>query len=76
MQAHVPDRLAGYKRPKYVVIADSLPKNPSGKILKRELRQAYAGLASGDPSIAADERWLASPTCRPARTEPRRSRTQ
>ena len=27
--------LAGYKAPKYVVIADALPKNPSGKILKR-----------------------------------------
>ena len=32
-------RLAGYKRPKYVVLADALPKNPSGKILKRELRE-------------------------------------
>jgi acyl-coenzyme A synthetase/AMP-(fatty) acid ligase len=25
-----------------VVFADSLPKNPSGKLLKRELRQAHA----------------------------------
>jgi acyl-coenzyme A synthetase/AMP-(fatty) acid ligase len=24
------------------VFADSLPKNPSGKLLKRELRQAHA----------------------------------
>lgn len=38
-------RLAGYKVPKYVVTADSLPKNPSGKIVKRELRAAYAHLA-------------------------------
>lgn len=37
--------LAGYKRPKYVVIADSLPKNPSGKILKRELRDRYRDIA-------------------------------
>jgi acyl-CoA synthetase (AMP-forming)/AMP-acid ligase II len=28
-----------------VVIADQLPRNPSGKILKKELRLAYAGLA-------------------------------
>jgi fatty-acyl-CoA synthase len=25
-----------------VVFTDSLPKNPSGKLLKRELRQRYA----------------------------------
>ena len=28
------DRLAGFKTPRYVVIADGLPKNPSGKLLK------------------------------------------
>jgi fatty-acyl-CoA synthase len=42
--------LAGYKAPKYVVVADALPKNPSGKILKRQLRDEHAGLADpGDP---------------------------
>ncbi|MCP5364510.1 MAG: AMP-binding protein [Hyphomicrobiales bacterium] len=30
--------LAPFKRPKQVAFVDSLPKNPSGKILKRELR--------------------------------------
>jgi fatty-acyl-CoA synthase len=45
VQAHAKVRLAGYKQPKYVVIADALPKNPSGKILKRELRERYADLA-------------------------------
>jgi fatty-acyl-CoA synthase len=44
VQAHT-QKLAGYKRPKYVVLADALPKNPSGKILKRELRERHAGLA-------------------------------
>ncbi|MBN6039171.1 acyl-CoA synthetase [Amycolatopsis sp. 195334CR] len=43
--AHVRERLAGYKCPKYVVFAEALPKNPSGKILKRELREKHAGLA-------------------------------
>ena len=43
---HCRGQLAGFKTPKYVVIADELPKNPSGKILKRELRETYAGLAS------------------------------
>jgi fatty-acyl-CoA synthase len=36
--------LAGFKTPKYVVIADALPKNPSGKILKRQLRDQHADL--------------------------------
>ena len=45
---HCRARLAGYKRPKYVVLAASLPKNPSGKILKRQLRQEHAGLAAVD----------------------------
>jgi fatty-acyl-CoA synthase len=40
--AHARTRLAGYKVPKYMVIVDSLPKNPSGKILKRELRESHA----------------------------------
>ena len=48
VHAHVEGLLAGYKRPKYVVLADALPKNPSGKILKRELREQHAGLA-GSP---------------------------
>jgi long-chain acyl-CoA synthetase len=31
-------QLTGYKRPKYIVFRDSLPKSPVGKILRRELR--------------------------------------
>jgi fatty-acyl-CoA synthase len=31
-------RLAGFKCPKKIFIVDKLPKNPSGKILKRELK--------------------------------------
>ncbi len=34
-------RLAHYKCPTSVDFADSLPRNPSGKILKRELREPY-----------------------------------
>jgi fatty-acyl-CoA synthase len=48
VRAHVQEHLAGYKRPKYVVLADTLPKNPSGKILKRELRHRHADLATTD----------------------------
>jgi fatty-acyl-CoA synthase len=45
VQAHAKATLAGFKRPKYVVLADALPKNPSGKILKRDLREQHADLA-------------------------------
>jgi len=33
--------LAHYKAPKSVVFVESLPKNPQGKILKREIREKY-----------------------------------
>jgi long-chain acyl-CoA synthetase len=32
--------LAGYKIPRNVVIVDSLPRNPSGKLLKYKIREA------------------------------------
>lgn len=35
------ENLAGFKVPKGVVFIDELPKTPSGKILKRSLRQKY-----------------------------------
>lgn len=35
--------LAGYKRPKRVFFAQALPKNASGKVMKRDLRLAYEG---------------------------------
>jgi fatty-acyl-CoA synthase len=38
---HCNKHMAGFKAPKSVVFADSLPKNPSGKLLKRELRERY-----------------------------------
>ncbi len=35
----------GYKHPKAVVFIDLLPRNPSGKILKRLLRDRFPGPA-------------------------------
>ena len=34
--------LAGYKKPREILFVAELPKNPSGKILKRELRERFA----------------------------------
>jgi len=38
IKAYVKDNLARYKVPREVVFLDELPRNPTGKILKRELR--------------------------------------
>jgi long-chain acyl-CoA synthetase len=35
------DRVAGFKRPRSVDFVDELPRNPSGKLLKRVLREPY-----------------------------------
>ncbi len=43
--AYCHDRLAGYKRPQAVEFVDEIPRNPSGKILKRVLREQYPGPA-------------------------------
>jgi len=39
--AHCRKELAAFKCPKKVIFVDALPKTPTGKILKRELRQMY-----------------------------------
>ncbi len=44
--AHCASCLASFKTPKRVLFSDGLPKNPSGKVLKRELRDAHAALFS------------------------------
>lgn len=38
---HARTRLAHFKVPKKVFFVDNLPRNPSGKLLKRELRSSY-----------------------------------
>ena len=43
-------RLARYKQPKSVVFAETLPRNPTGKVVKFELREQY-----GQPISDADE---------------------
>ena len=38
------NKLSGFKIPKKVIFADALPKTPTGKILKREMRKSYSDL--------------------------------
>ena len=39
--AHCRARLAGFKTPKEIVFLDTLPRTPSGKVLKRQLREVH-----------------------------------
>ena len=39
--AHCRTQIAGYKTPKTIDFIDVLPRNPSGKVLRRELREPY-----------------------------------
>jgi len=41
LTAFARERLAGFKVPKQIFIVDELPKNPTGKVLKRELRKSF-----------------------------------
>lgn len=41
LQEHCRTHLAGFKTPKQVFTVDALPKNPSGKLLKRVLRDRF-----------------------------------
>jgi long-chain acyl-CoA synthetase len=39
------ERLAGYKLPRSIEFVDTLPRTPSGKVLKRELRERFGASA-------------------------------
>lgn len=41
------ERIAGFKRPRSIDVVDALPRNPSGKILKKDLRKPYWEGAEG-----------------------------
>jgi long-chain acyl-CoA synthetase len=44
LRAHVGERLASFKVPAHVTVASRpLPRNPAGKVLKRDLRDAFDG---------------------------------
>lgn len=47
LQAYCREHLSGFKSPKHIEITQSLPKNASGKILKRDLRDRLAALFEG-----------------------------
>ena len=44
LQAWCRSRLADFKCPEHVLVVGTLPRDPNGKVLKRRLREAHAGL--------------------------------
>ena len=44
--AHVTGHLASYKKPRFVVFVDHLPRNAVGKVNKRDLRDSLRGIGS------------------------------
>jgi fatty-acyl-CoA synthase len=49
LQSHLDGRIARYKIPKRLLVADDLPRTASGKVRKAELRKRY-GRGTGEPS--------------------------
>src|SRR4029078_13568617 len=47
--------LARYKVPREVVFLDELPRNPSGKVLKRKLREISVGGDDEKASVGGDD---------------------
>lgn len=54
IKTYVKDHLARYKVPREVVFLDELPRNPTGKILKRELRDIVVGGADESAEVKTE----------------------
>jgi acyl-CoA synthetase (AMP-forming)/AMP-acid ligase II len=49
------EHLAGFKCPRSVDVLDALPRNPTGKILKRELREMAVGGEDEKAAVGGDD---------------------
>jgi fatty-acyl-CoA synthase len=62
LRAHARDRLAPFKVPKAFALVEELPRNASGKVLKRDLRDRFTHLAAQIDGGRATAASGASPT--------------
>ena len=74
----VKETLADYKRPRSVAFVDALPRTPTGKVLKRELKAAAGGVAAGErvrraAGAGVRRRCVAVVAAAPGRRAPTRS---
>lgn len=54
IKLHVSNRLSAIAAPHEVIVIDKIPKNKSGKIMRRVLKACYLGLDAGDISTMED----------------------
>jgi acetyl-CoA synthetase len=50
MRLHITNRIASIAAPQEIIVVESLPKNKSGKIMRRLLKARYLGQDAGDTS--------------------------
>jgi acetyl-CoA synthetase len=55
LRLHVANRVSSVANPQEVIAVDAIPKNRSGKILRRVLKARYAGADAGDVSTMEGE---------------------
>lgn len=55
LRLHVSNRVSSTANPQDVVAVDAIPKNKSGKILRRVLKARYVGADAGDVSTLEDD---------------------
>lgn len=54
IRLHVSKRISTYATPQEILVIERLPKNKSGKIMRRVLKSRYMGLETGDLSTLED----------------------
>ena len=54
IRLHISNRASSIATPQEIIIVDSVPKNKSGKIMRRVLKARYLGLDEGDISTLED----------------------
>lgn len=48
MRLHVANKVSSIATPQEIIVVDSIPKNKSGKIMRRVLKARYLGKDAGD----------------------------
>ena len=71
IKGYVKDNLANYKVPREIVFIDELPRNHTGKVLKRELKE-HGGDARSEGEADAEPEVARTRTPRPRRRRRRR----
>ena len=55
IRLHISNRVSSIATPQEIVVVDKIPKNKSGKILRRVLKARYLGVDAGDTSTMEEE---------------------